>query len=215
MCTLWGRNPALWKCLWWYSKFSEGCKQVLNLPHVYIWPTSVGDVNTHHVKELILGNRWIPVYNIASHCSINVESVETFIHERVLFKQVCAQWIWKMLMLYLKVKHVAISAKYMRWFELEGKPIPRVKSDLWWDMGEAFSCFGIQKKWFMLIFLCVMLQLLALQRCAPSDSEGKSWTTIKILLYCMRKLVHMQHIWQRYWQKLGGKSWTTLLIALT
>jgi hypothetical protein len=42
---------------------------------------TVTDVNIHHIKELILGNRRITVCDIASNSSISFGSVETIIHE--------------------------------------------------------------------------------------------------------------------------------------
>lgn len=66
----------------WYSKFSEGHEEVWNLPHVYVQPVAVHDVNSS--EELILGNRRITVHNIASNSGMSVESVETIIYERLL-----------------------------------------------------------------------------------------------------------------------------------
>jgi hypothetical protein len=52
--------------------------------------TAVTDVNIHHIEELILENRRIAVRDIASEVCISVGSVETIIHEHLLFKKVCA-----------------------------------------------------------------------------------------------------------------------------
>jgi hypothetical protein len=62
-----------------------------------VQPTAVTDVNIHHVKELILENRQTAVCVVASEVCLSVGSVETIIHEHLLFKKVCAQWVPKML----------------------------------------------------------------------------------------------------------------------
>jgi hypothetical protein len=72
-----------------YSKFSEGSKEIANLLHVHILSTAVCCVNICLVKELILGNRQITVCSTAFTSGICVRSVETVIHEHLLFKKVC------------------------------------------------------------------------------------------------------------------------------
>jgi hypothetical protein len=69
----------------WYNKFSDGCKKVSNLPHTLMFSQQLYVI--HHIKDLILGNR-----NIASNSGVSAGSVETIIHEHLLFKEVCAQW---------------------------------------------------------------------------------------------------------------------------
>jgi hypothetical protein len=71
------------------SKFSEGCKEVFDLPHAQVQPTAVRDVNILHIEELIFGNTQITVRNIASISGISVGSVETAIHETYCSKNVC------------------------------------------------------------------------------------------------------------------------------
>jgi hypothetical protein len=74
----------------WYSKFSEGCKEVLNLPYAQVLPKTVCNVNINNTEEMNQGNRRITVYDIVSNIGISVRSVETVIHEHLLFKKVCA-----------------------------------------------------------------------------------------------------------------------------
>jgi hypothetical protein len=74
----------------WYSKFSEDCKEILNLPIAHIQPAAVHDMNICHVKELILGNRQIIAHGTASSNGIWFGSVEEIILELLLFKKVCA-----------------------------------------------------------------------------------------------------------------------------
>lgn len=64
-----------------YRKFSEDCKEIRNLLHVRIQPTAVCCVNICLMKELILGNKWIPVHITAFNSGMCVRSVETVIHE--------------------------------------------------------------------------------------------------------------------------------------
>jgi hypothetical protein len=77
----------------WYSKFSEVCKEVLNVPHVHVQPTSVCNVKVCFVEGLILGDRRIAVCDTATNSGISVGSVETIIHGHLLFKNVCIQWV--------------------------------------------------------------------------------------------------------------------------
>jgi hypothetical protein len=78
-------------------------------------------VYNHHVEELILGRRRIPVHEIASKSSVSVESVEPIIHECLFFKKVSAWWVAKMLSFAQTVQSIAMSAEHLRQFELEGK----------------------------------------------------------------------------------------------
>jgi hypothetical protein len=50
----------------WYSTFSEGRKEVSNLPHALVQHTAVRDVNIRSPKELIWGNSRITVCDIAA-----------------------------------------------------------------------------------------------------------------------------------------------------
>lgn len=46
-------------------------------------------------KEVILGKWWITVCYTASNNGMSVWNVETIIHEHIIFKKACAQWIPK------------------------------------------------------------------------------------------------------------------------
>jgi hypothetical protein len=72
----------------WFS-FQKTTKK-----HVHVQRKAVFSMNSHCVRELILGNRWIAVYDNASNSGIRVGRVETVIHEH-LFKRVCARWVSK------------------------------------------------------------------------------------------------------------------------
>jgi hypothetical protein len=69
----------------WCNKFPEGLKEVLYLLHIHVQPTAVCDVNILCIAKLILGKRLITVHDIAYNSGISVESVETLIHEHLLF----------------------------------------------------------------------------------------------------------------------------------
>jgi hypothetical protein len=139
----------------WYRKFSEGCKKVLNLPHAHVLPKAVCDMNIHHTEEMNLGNRWITVHDIASGSGVSVRSVETVIHEHLLFKKVCTWCVTKMLTLDKKVHHV-VSA-LLPWkaevvqHEMDSHRVCTTKEIQ--DKERSWQvCFGIQEEWFMLIF---------------------------------------------------------------
>lgn len=68
------------------NKFSEGRPQVANQTHGHIQPTAVTDVNIRRIEELNLENRRINVGFMASKVCVNTESVETIIHEHIMFK---------------------------------------------------------------------------------------------------------------------------------
>jgi hypothetical protein len=65
---------------------SETHKEVLNVLHAHIQPIAVRDVNIHCSQELILRNKQSSVFEIAPNIGI---SVETIIHEYLLFTEVC------------------------------------------------------------------------------------------------------------------------------
>jgi hypothetical protein len=69
LTALYGEETLSCACVCdWSNKFSEGCKEVLNLPHAHIQPTDLCDMFIHHVEVLILGNGLITVSNVAVTC---------------------------------------------------------------------------------------------------------------------------------------------------
>jgi hypothetical protein len=73
-------------------------------------------VNICLVEQLILGNKQITVYDIASNISISVEKI---IHEHLMFNRV-AWWVAEMLTFDQKTLHVAVFVDHLHWFELVG-----------------------------------------------------------------------------------------------
>jgi hypothetical protein len=84
-------------------------------------------VNIHSVEELILENRQIAVCDI----TFSVGSVEKIICEHLFFKKVClwwvtvfknvcAQWVPKMLTFDQKAQLVTVTAEHLNRFELKG-----------------------------------------------------------------------------------------------
>jgi hypothetical protein len=79
----------------WYSKFPEICKEVVNILHAHIQPTAVWDVNVCFVKELILGDRQIALYDTATNSGISVGSVESVYSVGLIhLKVVCDDGVW-------------------------------------------------------------------------------------------------------------------------
>jgi hypothetical protein len=109
-------------------KFSEGRREVSKLKHGHILPTAVCNVNIPCVKKLILGKRSITVCDTASNSGMSV-SVETNIHEHILFKKACDQWVPTMFTFNQKVQQVAACTQHRHWFELEGNTILELVTD--------------------------------------------------------------------------------------
>jgi hypothetical protein len=103
----------------WYSKFSKGNEEALNLLHAHVHPAALCDVNICGIKELILGNRRITMHDISCDSDIRVGSLETIMDEHMFFKNVFAWWIPKMLIFDQKVQHVAVLARHLNQFEFE------------------------------------------------------------------------------------------------
>jgi hypothetical protein len=97
----------------------EGHKEVSNLLHACLQPTTVHNVNIHYVKELILEKGQITEHNIASNSGISVRNAKTIIQEHLLAKILCAQSVPKMLKFYQKAKCTAVSAKQLHWYQKE------------------------------------------------------------------------------------------------
>jgi hypothetical protein len=72
-------------------------ERVASRPHGHVQPTAVTDANIRPMEKLTFEKRRLKVCDIASKVCISAWSVETIIHENVLFKKVCPRWVPKML----------------------------------------------------------------------------------------------------------------------
>jgi histone-lysine N-methyltransferase SETMAR len=120
VCSQYGEEILSCKSVYdWWNKFPEDREQVANRQHAHVQPTAVTDVNIRRVEELILESRRIAVPNIASKVRASAGSVETIIHEHLLFKKVCARWVPKIMTLDQKAQHDPVSAEHLNLFEPE------------------------------------------------------------------------------------------------
>jgi hypothetical protein len=69
----------------WYTKFLEGCNEVLHLQHVHVQPIAVCHANIHYGEKWILGKRRIIKCDIAYKIGTYIGSAETIIYEHLLF----------------------------------------------------------------------------------------------------------------------------------
>jgi hypothetical protein len=83
----------------------------------------VRDMHIRHAKEPISGNRQTTVHDIASNSGTNTEVLKE-LSMNLLFMKVCAWWVPKIVMLNEKAQHVAVPAKHLHRFDLQGNTFP-------------------------------------------------------------------------------------------
>ncbi|XP_054012808.1 protein GVQW3-like [Hylaeus anthracinus] len=79
----------------WHKTLSEGREVVENLPHASRPSTSVNDDNIKKVKEIVLGNRWVGIKEIAEALSISHGSTQHIVVDVLGMKRVVARLVPK------------------------------------------------------------------------------------------------------------------------
>jgi len=105
----------------WIEKFQHGRTNVKDEERAGRPSTSIIDSNVEDARAMILENRRVTIDELANHFEISNGSAYDIIHNRLVFRKVCARWVPKQLTEEQKNNRVAICQRQLDRYAKEGE----------------------------------------------------------------------------------------------
>ena len=105
----------------WAKRFKEGRTSVVDDQRVGAPCTAVTPNNIAAVDLAIKQNRRISVQELSSNVGVSVGSIDTIVHEHLLYSKVSARWVPKMLTEQHKQARVSACQQLLDRFNAEGE----------------------------------------------------------------------------------------------
>ena len=105
----------------WAKQFKDGRISVDDDKRVVVPRAAITQDNIAAVDLAIKQNRWISVLELSSNVGVSVGSIDTIIHEHLLYSKVSARWVPKMLTEQHKQARVSACQQLLDRFNAEGE----------------------------------------------------------------------------------------------